>query len=115
MSAARKRVNKKQSEPAKKPASETDSSAGLLRQGASPPVGARSILGECAGAICLVEVTMHSLESREIGHPEQEVLKRALKLIWSVHDWIDESTANDPDDGSDHEEDEPWRAPLDKT
>ena len=50
---------------------------------------------------------MHSLESREIGHPEQEVLKRALKLIWSVHDWIDETKSNGTDDENDDGEGEP--------
>lgn len=73
----------------------------------SPSDSVRSILGECAAAICLVEVTMHSLQSREIGHPEQEVLKRALKLIWSVHDWIDESNPGYLDDQDDDGEDEP--------
>jgi len=106
MSAARRAVGKKKSAPAKKSTSKTNSPGVSPRQGVSPPVGVRSILGECAGAICLVEVTMHSLESREIGHPEQEVLKRALNVIWSVHDWIDESTSGDPDEESDAEEDE---------
>jgi hypothetical protein len=32
---------------------------------------------------------LHSLEFQEIACPEQEVLKRALKAIWLVHDWID--------------------------
>jgi len=100
MNAARKRVGKKRSGPAKEPASGGDSPAVSRRRGSSPHVDTRSIFDDCAGAICLVEVTMHSLESREIGHPEQEVLKRALKLIWSVHDWIDENEtrSNDADD-----------------
>jgi hypothetical protein len=107
MSAARPRVSKKHSGPARKSASKIASPAASTQQKVSPPVGIRSILGECAGAICLVEVTMHSLESQEIAHPEQEVLKRALKVIWCVHDWIDESTANVPDNDDDAEEDEP--------
>jgi hypothetical protein len=36
-------------------------------------------LNDRIGAISLVEVTMHSLESREIGNPEQEVLKRTQR------------------------------------
>jgi hypothetical protein len=36
-----------------------------------------------------VEVTQRSLEADDLAHPEQEVLKRALKSIWAVHDWID--------------------------
>jgi len=59
------------------------------RPGTSQPVSINSILEECVGATSLIEVTLHSLEAREIGHPEQEVLKRALKVIWSVYDWID--------------------------
>ena len=104
MSAARKRVSKKQSEPARKPASKTDSPAVSVRQGASRPVGIRGLLSGCIGAVSLVEVTMHSLESREIGHPEQEVLKRALKVIWFIHDCIDKATSGDPDNESDDEE-----------
>lgn len=107
MSAGRKRAGKRKSVSAKKSTAKTDSPAVSQRRGASGPVSVRSILGECAGAICLVDVTLHSLESREVGHPEQEVLKRALKLIWSVHDWIDESYSDDPDSENDDGEDEP--------
>jgi hypothetical protein len=61
------------------------------------------LLGECVGALCLLEVTMRSLESQEIAFPEQEVLKRALKMIWCVHDWINELKQDDlnDDDGKD--------------
>lgn len=69
-------------------------------------MSARSILNECVGAICLVEVTLHSLESQEIASPEQEVLKRALKAMWSVHDWIDESRPDELDDEDIDREDE---------
>jgi len=54
-----------------------------------------SALNECVGAICLVEVSMHSLELQELGSSEQEVLRRALKAIWFVHDWIYELRSND--------------------
>lgn len=47
------------------------------------------ILDECHLAVALVEVTQRSLELLEIAHSEQEVLKRTLESIWSVHDWID--------------------------
>jgi len=59
------------------------------RRGGARPVSIDSILEECVSATSLIEVTLHSLEAREIGHPEQEVLKRALKVFWSVYDWID--------------------------
>ena len=58
-------------------------------------IGAQEALEECVGAICLLEVVMHSLESQEIASPEQEVLKRGLKAIWLVHDWIYELTPSD--------------------
>lgn len=53
-----------------------------------PLVNARSALSECVGAISLIEVTVHSLESQEIASPEQNVLNQALRALWSVHDWI---------------------------
>lgn len=70
-------------------------------------VSARSILDECIVATSLVEVTLHSLEGNEIGYPEQEVLKRALKVMWVVHDWIDDSNPDlgDEDDEGDDEGD----------
>ena len=68
-------------------------------------VGAESALDECVGAICLVEVTLHSLEFQEIASPEQEVLKRALKAIWFVHDWIDELATDRPDGEDTYSED----------
>lgn len=37
---------------------------------------------------------MRSLESQELACPEQEVLRRALKAIWFVHDWIDDLRSN---------------------
>ena len=42
----------------------------------------------CLGAISLVEVTVRSLDSQNIAAPEQEVLKRALQALWSVHNWL---------------------------
>lgn len=58
-------------------------------------VSAQTTFIECLGAICLVEVTLHSLESQEVAFSEQEVLKRALKAIWFVHDWIDSLNLDD--------------------
>jgi hypothetical protein len=40
---------------------------------------------------------LHSLEFQDIASPEQEVLRRALKAIWLVHDWIDELAPDRPD------------------
>lgn len=49
---------------------------------------AQSALRECVGAISLLEVTVHSLESQQIACSEQEVLNRAIRALWSVHNWI---------------------------
>lgn len=107
MSAARKRTGKRKPVPAKKSIPKADSPAASPRRGTAGPVSAGRILDECVGAICLVEVTLHSLESQEIASPEQEVLKRALKAIWSVHDWIYELSPDDLDDEDADGEDEP--------
>lgn len=96
MSAPQKRASRRRpaaTRPKKTVASE--SSSGLVTLRATKSVSVKTVLHECVGAICLVEVTLHSLESQEIGFPEQEVLKRALKSIWSVHDWIDELKTDD--------------------
>ncbi len=90
MSARRKRARKRQSVPAKRSTPPAHSSGASSRQEPSTPVSVRSTLDECVGAICLVEVALHSLEWQEIASPEQEVLKRALKAIWVVHDWLDD-------------------------
>jgi len=101
MSAARTQAGKRESAPAKKSTAKTGSPAVSQSRVVSGVVSVQSILGECIGASSLVEVAMHSLESQEIGNPEQEVLKRALKLIWSVHDWLHELNSDDLDNQDD--------------
>jgi len=107
MSARRKRARKQQPAPPKKTAPDVESRAAPSRQKPSALLRAQGALEECVGAICFVEVTQHSLESQEIAWPEQEVLKRALRAIWSVHDWIDELRPDDPDGEGTDQEDEP--------
>lgn len=104
MSAGRKRPRKRKPAPAKKTVPKTDSAAASPQRGTARLASAGKILGECTGAICLVEVSRRSLESQEIGHPEQDVLKPALRLLWSVHDWIDESTPDLEDEDDDGED-----------
>lgn len=106
MSARRKRARKRQSVPAKKSTPTGHSPGASSRQVSSILASARSALGECVGAICLVEVTLHSLEWQEIASPEQEVLKRALKATWAVHDWIDDLAFNELE-GEGDRKDEP--------
>jgi hypothetical protein len=96
MSAPGKRSSRRR--PAATGANKTvasDTSSGVLTLRATKSVSVETVLHECVGAICLVEVTLHSLESQEIAFPEQEVLRRALKSIWSAHDWIDELKPDD--------------------
>lgn len=90
MSARRKRAAGPWPAGPKNAAPSSDSQAAVARQKSSTSISAHNALDECVGAICLVEVTLHSLEWQEIASPEQEVLKRALKAIWVVHDWIDD-------------------------
>lgn len=90
MSARRKRARKRQPARPKRTTPSTESLTAPSRQKPSALVSAQGALEECVGAICLVEVTLHSLEWQEIASPEQEVLKRALKAIWVVHDWLDD-------------------------
>lgn len=105
MSTRRKRASRRR--PATPQANSTltrDSASAEAIPLATRSISAESILDECVGAICLVEVTLHSLESQEIASPEQEVLRRALKSMWSVHDWIYELKPDDTaGEGADRE------------
>jgi hypothetical protein len=104
MNTRRKRVSKRLPARPEKQTPTADSPDPSSGQKSSQLAGARSALDECVGALCLVEVAMHSLEWQEIAFPEQEVLKRALKSIWSVHEWIDELRPDDLDDQADGED-----------
>jgi hypothetical protein len=102
MKTRRKRAAKRPPTPDKS-APSADSPAPSCQK-SSKLASAGSALDECVGALCLVEVAMHSLEWQEIAFPEQEVLKRALKSIWSVHDWINELRPDDLDDQANGED-----------
>jgi len=104
MNARRKSVAKRPPEPSARNTPSADPPAPSSRQKSSKLASAGSALDECVGALCLVEVAMHSLEWQEIAFPEQEVLKRALRSIWSVHDWINELRPDDLDDRADGED-----------
>lgn len=107
MNTPRKRAAKRPSPPPEYDKRLAGSPATLPRRDSSNLSGIGSALDECVGAICLVEVTLHSLESQEIGSPEQEVLRRALKAIWYVHDWVYELTPDDLGASGSDREDEP--------
>jgi len=70
----------------------------LSRQDFSQLAGCARALDDCVGAICLIEVTARSLEAQDIACPEREALKRAMRVIWGVHDWIYALRPGDPDD-----------------
>lgn len=106
MNARRKRAAKQSSPPPEKDKPVAGSPANSSRRDSSNLAGIGSALDECVGAICLVEVTLHSLESQEIGSPEQEVLRRALKAIWCVHDWVYDLAPSDLDSAGPEAEDE---------
>lgn len=107
MNARRKRVAKRPSPPPEETKPIAGSPANSSRRHSVNLAGIDSALDECVGAICLVEVTLHSLESQEIGSPEQEVLRRALKSIWCVHDWVYELTPGDLGGAGSEREDQP--------
>jgi hypothetical protein len=105
MSARRKRAARRQPAGPNKAAPGPDSQAPVARQKSSTSASAHRALDECLGTICLVEVTVHSLDAQEVACPEQEVLKRALKAIWFVHAWIAEQLPADlTDEGTDRED-----------
>ena len=95
MSTRRESERKRRSAVRKRTKANPDSLAAPSRRNSSALVSAQTAFIECLGAICLVEVTLHSLESHEVAFSEQEVLKRALKAIWFVHDWIDSLNLDD--------------------
>jgi hypothetical protein len=85
---ARKRAGKRPSARPKKNPSKPRSPAAPPHRLSPTLTHAQEALEECLGAICLVEVTLNSLESQEVAAPEQEVLKRALKTLWIVQTWM---------------------------
>lgn len=107
MSARRKRAGKGPSARPNKRTPRTPSPAVSSRRESSSSSSAERALDECIGAISLVEVAQRSLESMEIASAEQEVLGRALKAIWFVHDWIYERTPDEPDNEDADAGDEP--------
>lgn len=89
MSGRRTSASDRRSAHSKRTPPKPESPNASCRHRSPLPANAESVLDECIAAISLVDVTVHSLELREIASPEQEVLKRALEVFWFVHDWID--------------------------
>ena len=107
MSTRRRRERERSSVLPKRTKANADALAAPSRRSSPASVSAQTAFIECLGAICLVEVTLHSLESQEVAFSEQEVLKRALKAIWFVHDWIDSLKLDDLEAKDTARKDEP--------
>lgn len=88
MSTRPERPAQGQSAHPKTPASTANSPSSAPPREPFCATSAECALKQCVGAISLVDVTVHSLESQQIAAPEQEVLTRALQALWSVHNWI---------------------------
>lgn len=97
MNSRRKRVAGRRPTPEKKPAPTTSPLTSSRVEGPKR-ISVENALIECVGAICLIEVVMNSLESQELAASEQEALKRALRPMWFVHDWIYELRLDDGDE-----------------
>lgn len=103
-SAGRRRGGRKPARVEKSaPAPKANGRPAISRREVAALVTARRILDERMTATSLIEVALHSLEQNEVEHPEPEVLKRALRVIWVAHDWIDGSN---PDLGDEDDEDD---------
>ncbi|MGC3980074.1 MAG: hypothetical protein QM808_02310 [Steroidobacteraceae bacterium] len=49
---------------------------------------AQRALCDCIGALCAIEVTLHSFELQDMAPAEQEVLKRALQAVSCAQEWL---------------------------
>jgi hypothetical protein len=66
-----------------------------------PSVSVRTLCNEFSAGWCMVEVVMRSLDGQEIGHPEGEVLKRALKILWPINEYLSGLEIALPDEADD--------------
>lgn len=64
----------------------------------APAGGVRKLAEDFSIGWCMVEVAMNSLEGREVGHPEQQVLRRALAILWPVNEHLSELEMQLPDE-----------------
>ncbi len=59
---------------------------------AKPAADVRKVIENLVAGISLAECVQRSLCEQEIGAPEQVTLEQARKLLWSVHDALDDSS-----------------------
>jgi hypothetical protein len=90
---------------AKKPAHSTDRATKRPSKRAAtniipkpPPVDVRKIADDFGSGWCMVEVATNSLSGQEIGYPEVQVLKRALKLLWPANECLSDFGTQIPND-----------------
>lgn len=67
-------------------------------------VSARSILDECVTVTSLIEVALHSVEQYKVEYPGPQVLKRALRVMWVAHRWVDGSNPDLGDEGAEDDD-----------
>lgn len=63
-----------------------------------PPVSVSKLCDDFSAGWCMVEVAMHSLDGKEIGHAEGVVLQRALKILWPISEYLSDLEAALPMD-----------------
>jgi hypothetical protein len=68
-----------------------------------PPLDVRKIADDFGAGWCMVEVATNSLSGQELGYPEVQVLKRALKLLWPANECLSDLGADLPDNDEDDE------------
>lgn len=69
------------------------------------PVNISKLITDTVEAISLIECAQRSLSDQEFGAPEQVVLEHARKVLWRLHDELDELPRTD-DDEEEEKEDE---------
>lgn len=89
---------RKRTRPAKKAAKKAPAPVA-----SAPPVSVRQVLDECVAGLSLIEVTVRSLDENDYASCEQVTLRRALKALWIVHDYL---TELEPDTDEQDDEDE---------
>lgn len=57
-----------------------------------PIASMRKLMSDLVAGISLNECARRSLSDQEIGAPEQVTLEQVRKLLWSVHDALDDSS-----------------------
>lgn len=66
----------------------------------------RGIANELQAGYCIVECVKGSLEGAELGFPQQEALRVAMRHLWGVSEWLSDRVAELPLDDEDTDQEE---------